>query len=162
MLLEEQSACPATPHQSKESNPSVSYPSLLIQTGLYDLVMIKKATRFHQLSLLHRIPVSGFALGQFPNTSAYGCFSLVKVRNRNTAQAIYRWTIQITVFLVSCCVAGRCLAIEIYHTWFQLHSLSFYPGNWLIFPKWHTSQIRVISYVSRKSVKIYSSITPAH
>lgn len=157
MLLEQQSVCPATSHQSKESNPSVSYPSLLIQTHLYDFVTIKKARRFHQISLLLLVSVSGFALGQLPNTSAYGWFCLVKVRNRNIAQAIYWWTRRITVFPVSCCVAGLRLAIVIRHTWFQLYSPSFYPGNQFIFPKWHTSQIRVISYVSCKSVKIYSS-----
>jgi len=78
--------CPATPQQSKESNPLASYPSLLIQTDLYDFVMIKKATRFHQLSLLLLESVSSFALGQFPTRSAYGWFCLIKVRNRNMAR----------------------------------------------------------------------------
>lgn len=85
MLLEQQSVCPATPHQSKESNPSEGYLALLIQTDLYDFVMIRKATRFHLLLL---VSVLGFAVGQFPNTSTHGCFCLVKARNRNVAQAI--------------------------------------------------------------------------
>lgn len=42
--------------------------------------------RLHQLSLL--LLLSAFALGQFPNTSAYGLFCLVKVRNRNIAHPI--------------------------------------------------------------------------
>lgn len=64
-----------------------SYPSPLIQTDLSDFVVIKKSMRFHQLSL--PLLLSVFVLGQFPNTSVYGWFCLVQVRNRNIAQAIY-------------------------------------------------------------------------
>lgn len=97
---------------------------------------------------------SDFAFRQFP-AYTYRNLCLVKTRSRHSPSHVLLlpkwWTIRISVFLVSCCLAGQCLAPS-----YILYVLPFTLGTGSSsLSDMHPSQESF--HDSLKSVKIYSS-----